>query len=411
MSARVRRRRLVVSRSPNCATSATTSTRRRHARPPARARLGTLGTRYFGTRRPTSRRASGSASSATKRITAGIAVEAVPHRPPHCRKLSAMLWVTPMTRPPTNVHGRLRRRPMIAAAKASTMNSVSTSTRNPTLGARRIPAIAAIDDPSAHANDDTRPGRTPCSAASSRSSTTARMATPVRLRWSNRRRKTATRIATTMVTKRCHVEHDVADVDAVLVGEELRQRRRERVLVPDGGGQPHQEEHESDRHHELHDEGRRHQPAHQRPVDERAEQRGHDQHHEHDRDPRRPSLVDPDLPVEEGHDHPDGALREVEDTRRRVRDHESRRGDGVDRTGGERVDHRAGDGRTGERVLVERGDDDAAREHRDHEAEHQAPAPDAPSRRHRTPRAVASDRVACVSRWFASSVPTLPPCG
>ena len=93
-----------------------------------------------------------------------------------------MLCVTPMISPPTNVHGRLRSRPMIAAANASTMNSVSTSTRRPTLGASRIPAIAAIDDPSAHASDDTRPGRTPFSAASSRLSTTARMATPVRLR-------------------------------------------------------------------------------------------------------------------------------------------------------------------------------------------------------------------------------------
>ncbi len=181
ISASVSRRRLVGSRPPNCATNATTSTSA--AMPTtARRRLGTFGTRCFGTSRPTSRRASGSASNATKRITAGIAVDAVPHRPPHCRKLRAKLCVTPMISPPTNVHGRLRSRPMIAAANASTMKSVNTSTRNPTLGASRMPAIAAIDEPRAHANDDTRPGRTPCNAASSRLSTTARIATPVRLR-------------------------------------------------------------------------------------------------------------------------------------------------------------------------------------------------------------------------------------
>jgi hypothetical protein len=134
-----------------------------------------------------------------------MAVDAVPQRPPHCRKFNAKDCVAPMISPPTNVHGRLRRRPMIAAANASTMKSVSTSTRSPTVGARRIPAIAAIDDPSAHANPETRPGRTPCNAASCRSSTTARIATPVRLRYRRRRRKTATRIATTMVMNRCHV--------------------------------------------------------------------------------------------------------------------------------------------------------------------------------------------------------------
>ncbi len=127
-------------------------------------------------------RASGRRSSATNRITAGIATVAVLQRPPHCRKFRATLCAIPITSPPTNVHGRLRRRPMIAAAKASTMKRVSASTRRPMFGARRIPAIAAIVEPSAHANAEIRPGRTPLSAASSRLSTTARMATPVRLR-------------------------------------------------------------------------------------------------------------------------------------------------------------------------------------------------------------------------------------
>ena len=92
------------------------------------------------------------------------------------------LCATPMMSPPANVHGRLRRRPMIAAANVSTMKSVSVSTRSPTFGARRIPAMAAIIEPNAHASAETRPGRTPLSPASSRLSTTARIATPVRLR-------------------------------------------------------------------------------------------------------------------------------------------------------------------------------------------------------------------------------------
>ena len=181
MNASVSRRRLVVSSPPNSATRTTTATSA--AIPPTeRRRSGIRGTRCFGIRRPASMRASGSASSARKRITAGIATAAVLQRPPHWRKFRAKLCAMPITRPPTNVHGRLRSRPMIAAANASTMKSVNASTRNPTFGASRIPAIAAIIVPSAHASAETRPGRIPCRPASSRLSTTARMATPVRLR-------------------------------------------------------------------------------------------------------------------------------------------------------------------------------------------------------------------------------------
>ena len=48
---------------------------------------------------------------------------------------------------------------MIAAANASTMKSVSVSTlRLLSSSARKMPAIADIDVPSAHANCDVRPG-------------------------------------------------------------------------------------------------------------------------------------------------------------------------------------------------------------------------------------------------------------
>ena len=72
---------------------------------------------------------------------------------------------------------------MIAAANASTMKRVSVSTlRLLSSSARKMPATADIDVPSAHANCDVRPGRAPLSAARPRLSTTARIETPRRLR-------------------------------------------------------------------------------------------------------------------------------------------------------------------------------------------------------------------------------------
>ncbi len=49
------------------------------------------------------------------------------------------------------------------------------------MGATKMPASAARLQPSAQARPDTRSGATPLSAASSRLSTTARMATPIRV--------------------------------------------------------------------------------------------------------------------------------------------------------------------------------------------------------------------------------------
>ncbi len=72
-------------------------------------------------------------------------------------------------------------------------------------GAIRIPASAASEQPRAHAKLDSTVERAPPSAASSRLSTTARMATPMRVRNSRIRRPIANATATMMVMKRCHV--------------------------------------------------------------------------------------------------------------------------------------------------------------------------------------------------------------
>ena len=111
----------------------------------------------------------------------------------------------PINRPPAKVIGRLFSRPMIAAANAARINSVSVCTsRVASSSAKKMPAIAAIDEPSAHENIDTRPGLMPLRPASSRLSTTARMATPRRVRDNTILRPSASPSPTTMVMNRDH---------------------------------------------------------------------------------------------------------------------------------------------------------------------------------------------------------------
>ena len=62
--------------------------------------------------------------------------------------------------------------------------------------------MAAMPDPSAHENMDTRPGLTPFRPASSRLSTTARMATPRRVRDRRNFNPTASSSPVTIVMKR-----------------------------------------------------------------------------------------------------------------------------------------------------------------------------------------------------------------
>ena len=92
---------------------------------------------------------------------------------------------------------------MIAAANASMMSRVRVCTSSDaSSSARKIPAMAAIPDPSAHENIDTRPGFTPFRPASSRLSTTARIATPRRVRDRRNFNPTARSRPVTMVMKR-----------------------------------------------------------------------------------------------------------------------------------------------------------------------------------------------------------------
>jgi hypothetical protein len=89
---------------------------------------------------------------------------------------------SPSTTAPTKVIGKLRNRPNMAAAYALTMTTVSAMWFIVAIGAMRMPASAAREQPIAHASAAERSGRAPWRRASGRLSTEARMSSPVRVR-------------------------------------------------------------------------------------------------------------------------------------------------------------------------------------------------------------------------------------
>ncbi len=153
-----------------------------------------------------SMRAWGRNSNARNSMICGMASGAVVQRPVQLRKFCWNSNTSPMSRPPAKVSGRLFSRPMIAAANAAMISNVSVCTsRVASSSARKMPATAAIDEPSAHENIETRPGLMPLRPASSRLSTTARMATPRRVRESRIFETDGERRGpTTIVMKRDH---------------------------------------------------------------------------------------------------------------------------------------------------------------------------------------------------------------
>jgi len=88
---------------------------------------------------------------------------------------------TPMTRPPTKASGRLRNAPSAAAPKAWTTSRVNKMGSSGSNGANSRPASAAHPTPIIHARPRTRAGLVPASSSSCGSSTSARIAAPVRV--------------------------------------------------------------------------------------------------------------------------------------------------------------------------------------------------------------------------------------
>ena len=109
---------------------------------------------------------------------------------------------------PTKVRGRLLSRPNMAAAKASITSSVRALALMavPWMGVMRMPASAARKEPPAQERVARRSGRPPLSWSRSGSSTTARMATPERVR----RKRKAMPPAMTMARKKAMISCQVS---------------------------------------------------------------------------------------------------------------------------------------------------------------------------------------------------------
>ena len=120
------------------------------------------------------------------------------------------------------------------------------------------------------------------------------------------------------------------------------------IAAPDHAGHSDQRHQDADGGHDLHDARSVPELPEQRRVEGPSESRGQHAHHEHQGDGSRyrPSLPvgahdELELPslgeLEEhvGEEHPDGAVGEVEDTRRHIRDDQAGRGNGVDRADAE----------------------------------------------------------------------------
>ncbi len=108
---------------------------------------------------------------------------------------------------PMKVRGRLLSRPNMAAAKASITSRVRALALMavPWMGVMRMPARAARKAPPAHEMVARRSGRPPLSCSRSGSSTTARMATPERVRRKRKAMLPAITMARMNAMISCHV--------------------------------------------------------------------------------------------------------------------------------------------------------------------------------------------------------------
>ncbi len=120
---------------------------------------------------------------------------------------------------------------------------------------------------------------------------------------------------------------------------------------PEHADDADQGEHQSDGHHHLLHHRGVPDASHDDDRTSHAEGRGRDAQDEDQAQRGRPALVHPELPVEEGHQHADGALREVEDPRGHVGDHKACGGQGEDSSDGEAGDGGGEQCRSGERAC------------------------------------------------------------
>ena len=133
----------------------------------------------------------------------------------------------------------------------------------------------------------------------------------------------------TIVKASCHWRLTTPRSNGVALEEARRCAGRLVGREQDDGALVHAEQ-EADRDDQLGHLGHVLEPADDDPLDGGAEQRGDDAEHHEQGDRRRPAPLDPQLPVDEGGQHPEGAVGEVEDARGGVGHDEAAGRDRVD---------------------------------------------------------------------------------
>ena len=215
--------------------------------------------------------------------------------------------------------------PTTAAAYATTTISVRLRISRFRTGAIRMPATAASDAPIAHDSKLMRAGDAPFSAARLRSSTTARIATPVRVRFSRYQKTTAMTPAT---IDRDHLVRRHEDARQTEATARRRTQGTAGLRGPDALGERPSASPSvrSSRRATCRSRVRARLRISTRSITAPIIGAKHEDDHD-ERERRRPAVVEPQLPVRERHEHADAAVREVEDAGRRVRQDETARRD------------------------------------------------------------------------------------
>ena len=298
--------------------------------------------------------ACGSSSSTTNSITVGIAAGVVAHRPPNWRNDCDHCTARARINAPRYVSGRLRSRPTAAAANAGMISRASGPLVDmPASGASRIPASAASEQPRAHEKLETSSARAPVRLARlAVVDDGAHRRRRGAMRKSRRRSPMASATASARVKARAHVITTPAMWKPPLPksGGSVWLRFWSQIML----ARPMNANIRPDRHHELHDQLLALQVAHDRPVEPDADQRRDHEHGERHRDELRHPVVDRQLPVDVREEHPDRALREVEDPGRGVHDDESGRRHGVDAGQRQREDEQVDERRRRDRSVCPR---------------------------------------------------------
>ena len=259
--------------------------------------------------------------------------------------------MTPRSSPPANAIGIERSPPSTTAASEPSTTKVMIVSWSWKIGAMRTPAKPASTIVIVHASADVRAALTPRRPASVSRSTTARISSPARV-WRDdepehdRREggddehRDLVAVERDVVHQPVLVRRSGPDSRDVHAAAEVLVRLQVMPAECVASHRDHQPLHEVGERDEQTDGpdysrvyGRARESPEQDPVEQQPEQWSEDEHRDDQRRDDGDTETGVQLPVEIRGGERDRPVREVEDARRDVREHQARREDGEDRAG------------------------------------------------------------------------------